>query len=157
VIRPARPDDTSTLYALVVELAIFEGALDEVELTEASLGLALFGPEPWVFCDVAEIDGEVVGSSVWFVSFSTWTGQGGIYLEDLYVRPDARGRGVGRELIATLARRAVERGYRRVEWSVLDWNEGAIALYDAIGARPMSEWTRYRLAGDALDALGRPS
>jgi ribosomal protein S18 acetylase RimI-like enzyme len=151
VIRPARPSDTATLVALVIELATFEHARDEVELDDTALERVLFGEAPTVFCDVAESGGEIVGSSIWFVNYSTWTGTHGIYLEDLYVRPSARRLGIGKALIAALARRAVERGYRRVEWSVLDWNVGAIGLYESVGAFAMSEWTRFRLSGDALE------
>jgi GNAT superfamily N-acetyltransferase len=155
VVRIARPEDVATLVALVVELAEFERARDEVELDEATLHKVLFGDSPSVFCDVAELDGEIVGSAIWFVNYSTWTGAHGIYLEDLYIRPTARRAGVARALLATLANRAVERGFRRVEWSVLDWNEGAIGLYESVGAFGLSEWTRYRLTGSDLEALAR--
>ena len=154
LIRSATPEDVSTLVDLVIELAVFEKARDEVELDVETLTGVLFGKDPSVFCDVAEIDGQIVGLSIWFTSYSTWTGTHGIYLEDLYVRPHARRSGVASALIKTLARRAVERGWRRVEWSVLDWNIGAIELYESMGASALSEWTRYRLSGDALDELG---
>ncbi len=153
-IRDAHPDDTEVLVAMIVELAEFEHARDEVEVDVPTLRDVLFGGAPTVFCDIAEIDGAVVGSSIWFVNYSTWTGTHGIYLEDLYVRPAARRSGVARALITTLARRAADRGYRRVEWSVLDWNVNAIGLYESVGAFPLDEWIRYRLAGDALVALG---
>lgn len=155
VIRSARPEDVATLLALILELAEFEGARGAVELNEPTLHEVLFGDAPSVFCDVAEIEGEIAGSSIWFVTYSTWTGAPGIYLEDLYVQSSARRLGVARALIATLARRAIERGYRRIEWSVLDWNVGAISLYESIGAFPLSEWTKYRLAGKDLETLAR--
>ncbi|HWD24867.1 MAG TPA: GNAT family N-acetyltransferase [Acidimicrobiales bacterium] len=153
-IRPAKPDDVATILELVIELAEFENAREEVELEEATLFNALFGDAPQIFCDVAELEGEVVGAAIWFVNYSTWTGTHGIYLEDVYVRPSSRRAGIGGALLTTLARRAVERGYRRVEWSVLDWNGGAIGLYESVGAVPMKDWVRYRLSGDALEALG---
>jgi GNAT superfamily N-acetyltransferase len=115
---------------------------------------ALFAEAPVVFATVAEEEGSVVGMAVHFRNFSTWTGRVGIYLEDLYVRPDHRGRGVGRALLADLARTANDRGYGRVDWSVLDWNSSAIRFYESLGAVPMDEWTGYRLSGDALAALG---
>jgi len=155
VIRPAVIDDVPTIAALIRELADYEKALHEVRATEEDLRRALFGPEPKVFAHVAEHDEEVVGFALWFVTFSTWTGRHGIYLEDLYVRPHARGRGHGKALLTELARIAVERGYTRVEWSVLDWNEPAIGFYKALGAVPQDEWTVYRLTGEALAELGR--
>ncbi|TNY38473.1 GNAT family N-acetyltransferase [Thermomonospora catenispora] len=155
MIRPAVIDDVPTIAALIRELADYEKALHEVRATEEDLRRALFGPEPKVFAHVAEHDEEVVGFALWFVTFSTWTGRHGIYLEDLYVRPHARGRGHGKALLTELARIAVERGYTRVEWSVLDWNEPAIGFYKALGAVPQDEWTVYRLTGEALAELGR--
>ncbi|SEF82925.1 Acetyltransferase (GNAT) family protein [Thermomonospora echinospora] len=144
-----------TILRLIRELADYEKALHEVRATEEDLRASLFGPEPRVFAHVAEQDGEVVGFALWFLTFSTWMGTHGIYLEDLYVRPEARGGGHGRALLTELARIAVERGYRRVEWSVLDWNEPAIGFYKALGATPQDEWTVYRLTGQALRDLGR--
>lgn len=155
MIRPAVIDDVPTIVALIRELADYEKALHEVRATEEDLRRALFGPEPKVFAHVAEHDGEVVGFALWFVSFSTWTGRHGIYLEDLYVRPQARGLGYGKALLTELARITVERGYTRLEWSVLNWNEPAIGFYKALGAVPMDEWTVYRLTGEALAELGR--
>lgn len=156
IIRPARPEDTPTLVELVFELADFEHARHEVELDVSTLADVLFGEAPRAYCDVAERNGEIVGSSIWFVTYSTWTGTHGIYLEDIYVRESARRSGVAKAFLELLARRAVEWGYRRVEWSVLDWNDAAIGLYESVGAHRLSEWTRYRLDGDALDkaALG---
>jgi GNAT superfamily N-acetyltransferase len=153
VIRPATPDDTAVIVGLVRELADYERSLDQVQLTEQQLGAALFGVGPALFCHVAEQDGEVVGMALWFLSFSTWEGTHGIYLEDLYVRPSARGGGHGRALLASLADVAVRRGYSRVEWAVLDWNEPAIGFYRSLGSEPMDEWTVWRLTGKPLQSL----
>jgi len=145
MIRPATPDDVPTIYRLVHELATYERAPDEVKATEDDFRTALFGPEPKTFAHVAEHEGEVVGFALWFLSFSTWLGKHGIYLEDLFVRPDVRGHGYGKQLLTELTRIAEERGYGRVEWSVLNWNTPAIGFYKALGARPQDEWTVYRL------------
>ena len=155
MIRPAAPDDTAVLVSLVRELADYERSLDSVELTEEQLAAALFGPSPALFCQVADVGGEVVGMALWFLNFSTWRGTHGIYLEDLYVRPAARGAGHGRALLEALAGIAVQRGYSRLEWAVLDWNQPAIEFYRALGAVPMEEWTVWRLTDDALRRLGR--
>ena len=142
------------MLSLVHELATYEREPDAVVATEDHLRTALFGPDPKVFCLVAENDtGEVVGFAVWFFNFSTWLGRHGVYLEDLFVRPDARGGGHGRALLAELARIAVEAECGRLEWWVLDWNDSAQGFYRALGARPMDEWTVWRLDGDALRAL----
>ena len=141
------------IVQLVRDLAEYERAPEEAEDTGAQLHDVLFGPQAAVFCDVAEVEGEVVGVAVWFLSFSTWLGRHGIYLEDLYVTPSRRGEGHGKALLATLARRCVERGYGRLEWSVLDWNTPAIDFYVALGAVGMDGWTVHRLAGAPLAAL----
>jgi GNAT superfamily N-acetyltransferase len=154
MIRPATPDDVPTIHRLVHELATYERAPDEVKATEDDFRTALFGPEPKVFAHVAEHEGEVVGFALWFLSFSTWLGRHGIYLEDLFVSPEMRGHGYGRQLLTELARIAEERGYGRVEWSVLNWNTPAIGFYKSLGARPQDEWTVYRLTGDPLRELG---
>jgi GNAT superfamily N-acetyltransferase len=153
-IRPALPDDVPVIVRLVRDLAEYEKALDEVEMTEEQLAAALFpdGRDPATFAHVAEVDGEVVGMAVWFLSFSTWTGSHGIWLEDLYVAPEHRGLGLGQELLRTLAGVCVERGYHRLEWWVLDWNAPSIGFYESIGAVAQDEWTRFRLDGDALVA-----
>ena len=154
MIRAARPDDVAAMVELIEGLAEYERSRHEVQITPADLRAAVFGPSPAVFAHVAEVDGQVVGLALWFLTFSTWVGRHGIYLEDLYVRPEHRGRGLGRALLAALAAIAVERGYGRVEWAVLDWNEPAIGFYRSIGAVAMDEWTTNRLTGDALRDLG---
>ncbi|HEY8093135.1 MAG TPA: GNAT family N-acetyltransferase [Acidimicrobiales bacterium] len=150
MIRPAAPADVPALLGLVRELAEYERAPEEAVATKAQLDDVLFGEDPAVFCDVAEVDGSVVGMAIWFLSFSTWLGRHGVYLEDLYVTPDRRGEGHGKALLTTLARRCVERGYGRLEWSVLDWNRPAIDFYLALGATGMDEWTVHRITGAAL-------
>jgi GNAT superfamily N-acetyltransferase len=153
MIRPARPGDVPAIVELVRDLARYERALHEVSATEEALQAALFGPEPAVFAHVAEHEGAVGGFALWFLSFSTWLGKHGIYLEDLYVRPELRGLGHGRALLAELAKICVERGYRRLEWAVLDWNEPALRFYRSLGAVPMDEWRVQRITGDALTLL----
>jgi GNAT superfamily N-acetyltransferase len=157
VIRPAERGDVPAIVQLVEELADYERAADEVTLAAEPLEAALFAERPAVFCDVVEVDGEVVGMALWFVTFSTWLGVHGIYLEDLYVRPSHRRGGHGRALLQTLARRAVDRGYGRLEWAVLDWNEPALQFYRSIGAVGLDEWTVHRVSGPALENLGSPS
>ncbi len=153
-VRPAVAADVPAMLRLVRDLAEYEKALDEVDMTEQQLAGALFpdGRDPALFAHVAEHGGEVVGVALWFLSFSTWTGTHGIWLEDLYVDPAHRGGGLGQELLRTLAAVCVDRGYHRLEWWVLDWNTPSIGFYESIGARPQDEWTRYRLTGDALVA-----
>ncbi|MFJ3304487.1 GNAT family N-acetyltransferase [Streptomyces sp. NPDC086549] len=156
MIRTATPADIPVIRALIRELAEYEKAPQEARATEEQLHEALFGEHPAAFAHLAvdESTGEAVGCAMWFLSFSTWRGARGIYLEDLYVRPTARGRGHGRALLAELARICVERGYERLEWSVLDWNRPAIGFYDSLGARPKDEWTVYRLTDGPLAELG---
>jgi GNAT superfamily N-acetyltransferase len=149
-VRPIRPDDVPAVVGLVRELAEYEQAAHEVRLTGEQLRTALFGDSPALFGHVAERDGRVVGTALWFLNFSTWRGTHGIHLEDLYVQPRHRGAGLGRELLRSLAATCVERGYDRLEWSVLDWNEPSIAFYRAAGAVPMDGWTVFRLTDDAL-------
>ena len=153
-IRPARPDDVPVILRLVRELADYEKSLDEVEMTPEQLSTALFpeARDPAAFGHVAEVDGQVVGMALWYLSFSTWTGTHGIWLEDLYVSPAHRGLGLGQELLRTLAGVCVERGYHRLEWWVLDWNEPSIGFYESIGAVAQDEWTRFRLDGPELAA-----
>lgn len=152
-VRRARPEDVPTILRLIKDLATYEREPDAVRADVAGLTEALFGPEPSVYAHVAEVDGVVQGFALWFRSFSTWEGVHGIYLEDLYVRPEARGTGLGKALLRTLAAHAVERGYARVEWAVLKWNTPSIAFYESLGARPQDEWATYRLTGDALSAV----
>ncbi|MFD4713234.1 GNAT family N-acetyltransferase [Streptomyces sp. NPDC058430] len=156
MIRTATPADVPVIHAMVRELADYEKALHEARATEEQLREALFGERPAVSAHIAEDDttGEPVGFCLWFLNFSTWRGVHGIYLEDLYVRPEARGGGHGKALLTELARICVERGYERLEWSVLDWNEPSINFYKALGAAPQDEWTVYRLTDEALARLG---
>ncbi len=154
-VRPARPDEAPLIADLIRELAVYEKLEHEAVATAQGLASALFGPEPRVFCDIAEVKGEPVGFALWFYNFSTFVGRHGIYLEDLYVRPQARGAGAGRALLAGLARRCVDEGLGRLEWAVLDWNAPAIGFYQALGALPMDEWTVNRLTGEALADLAR--
>ncbi len=153
VIRPATPADVPTILRFVRELATFEREPDAVVATEAMLAEALFGQHPAVEAVIAEGDGTPVGFALFFHNFSTWAGRRGLYLEDLYVTPAARGRGVGKALLRHLAALAVARGCARFEWSVLDWNVDAIAFYRAVGAVGMEDWTIQRLSGDALTAF----
>jgi L-amino acid N-acyltransferase YncA len=155
MIRDATVDDLPEILAMISELAEYEKALDEVRVSEEQLRDALFGPRPAAYAHIAESpDGAVVGYSVWFLNFSTWRGVHGIYLEDLYVRQSARGGGYGKELLTELARTCVQRGYQRLEWSVLKWNRPSIDFYEALGARPQGEWDVYRLTDNALEKLG---
>ncbi|WP_026424466.1 GNAT family N-acetyltransferase [Actinokineospora inagensis] len=153
-VRRATESDVDAIVRLVYELADYERALPECHLTAEQLLAALFGDSPKLFAHVAEVDGQVVGCALWFLNFSTWRGTHGIYLEDLVVRPTARGQGLGKALLTELARECVRNGYHRLEWSVLDWNEPAIGFYKSLGAVPLDEWTVYRLTDDALTALG---
>ncbi|MGG2458639.1 GNAT family N-acetyltransferase [Streptomyces sp. RGM 3693] len=153
MIREATPDDVPVILTMIGELAAYERVPEAAQATEPQLKEALFGPQPAAFALIAEDAGEPVGFALWFRNFSTWTGTHGVYLEDLYVRPEARGGGHGKALLAALAQICVARGYQRFEWSVLDWNEPSIGFYRSIGARPMDEWTVFRLTGDALHAL----
>ncbi|MGW5234717.1 N-acetyltransferase family protein [Streptomyces nodosus] len=157
MIRTATPADVPVIHTLIRELAAYEKVPHEARATREQLHEALFGERPAAFAHVAQEDGgEVVGFALWFLNFSTWRGVHGIYLEDLYVRPGARGSGHGKALLTELARLCVAGGYERLEWSVLDWNRPAIDFYEAMGARPQDEWTVYRLTDEALTALGTP-
>jgi len=148
-----RPDDVPAVVALVRELADYERALHEVRLTDEQLHDRLFGEAPALYGHVAEVEGNVVGMALWFLNFSTWRGTHGVYLEDLYVQPAHRGTGLGRELLRALAALCVERGYARLEWSVLDWNTPSIEFYQKAGAVPMDEWTVFRLTDEALSSF----
>jgi GNAT superfamily N-acetyltransferase len=152
-VRPARRLDTPLIYGFIRQLAQYEKLLDAVRATEADIDAALWGPSPRVFCDIAEADGTPVGFCLWFYNFSTFGGRAGVYVEDLFVVPQARGRGAGRALLAGLAQRCLEEGLGRLEWAVLDWNTPAIGVYDRLGSESMDDWTLRRLSGDALKAL----
>ena len=145
MIRPAAADDVPVVHALIRELADYERSAEQVVGSEADLLAGLFGEAPAANCHVAELGGEVVGFALWFRNFSTWLAKPGIYLEDLYVRPAARGHGLGRALLMELVSIAREHGYGRVEWAVLDWNTPAIGFYQSLGATPNDEWTTWRL------------
>ena len=153
-IRPVAPGDVPSVVTLVHELAAYEQAAAECSLTDDDLRDALFRDSPALFGHVATVGDEVVGCALWFLNYSTWRGVHGIYLEDLFVQPRHRGAGLGRALLAALAGECVERGYARLEWSVLDWNEPAIGFYRALGAAGQDEWTTFRLEGEALTELG---
>jgi GNAT superfamily N-acetyltransferase len=153
VLRPARPGDEDGILACIRALAAYEQEPDAVDATADGLRETLFGPSPTAFAHVVARRERIVGIAVWFLNYSTWTGRGGIYLEDLFVHPDERGLGYGKALLQRLARLCAERGYRRLEWSVLDWNQPAIGFYRSIGAVGMDEWTVQRLSGDALARL----
>jgi GNAT superfamily N-acetyltransferase len=154
-IRPAGPGDVDRIYELIIELATYERSADKVESTVEDLRAALCAPEPALFGHVAEAGGQIVGFALWFVNYSTWSGKHGIYLEDLYVRPEMRGAGTGKALLATLASICVQRGYKRLEWWVLDWNTPAIGFYESLGAMAMSDWTVNRLTGGPLADLAK--
>ncbi|MFD1702709.1 GNAT family N-acetyltransferase [Methylopila henanensis] len=153
-LRAAVPSDASLVYALIGELAVYEKLTHEVAASEADIAAALFAPQPRVFCEIVDWDGAPAGFALWFYTFSTFRGRHGIYLEDLFVRPEFRGRGLGKALVARLAERCRDEGLGRLEWSVLDWNAPSIEFYQGLGARPVEGWTGYRLDGGALAALG---
>ncbi|OLR90396.1 GNAT family N-acetyltransferase [Actinokineospora bangkokensis] len=153
-VRRVRESDVDAVVALEHELAAYQRAADRCELTAEQLHRALFGADPALFGHVVEVGGEVVGSALWFLSFSTWRGEHGIYLEHLIVRAGHRGGGLGRALLAALAAECVARGYPRLEWAVMDWNEPSIGFYRSLGGEPLGGQTVYRLAGGALAALG---
>lgn len=154
-VRPIRPEEVDELFAMICELAEYERSLHNVESTAGDFRVALFGPNPQLFGLVVDHDGALGGFAVWYVNFSTWSGKHGIYLEDLYVRPHLRGHGYGKALLAELSRICVERGYPRLEWWVLDWNEPATNFYRSIDALSMDEWTVNRLTGDALERAAK--
>ena len=153
VIRPAAPIDAPLILQFIRDLAAYEKLLHEVEATEDDIRRDLFGENPRCFCDIAEHEGAPVGFALWFYNYSTFRGRAGIYLEDLFVKPEARGLGAGKALLRRLAQRVVEADLGRLEWWVLDWNAPSIAFYDSLGAKPMSDWTVRRLDGEALRAL----
>jgi GNAT superfamily N-acetyltransferase len=152
-VRRIAPEDVPAVVGLVHDLAEYERAPQSCMLTEDQLDSALFGPSSALFGHVATVEDDVVGCAIWFLNFSTWRGTHGIYLEDLYVQPEHRGRGLGRALLEALAQECVGRGYGRLEWAVLDWNEPSIAFYRSLGAQPQDEWMTFRLDDDALARL----
>ena len=156
-IRDAREDDVATILAFIRELAEFEKAPEQVTATEDDLRRWGFGPDRKYRCVIAEDDGTPIGFALFFNNFSTWNGKPGLYLEDLYVQPAHRGRGVGKALLEHLAGIAVREGYPRYQWQVLDWNVDAIRFYESMGARALSEWITMRVEGDALRRLGERS
>jgi GNAT superfamily N-acetyltransferase len=156
-IRPAKPGEAELVLAFIKDLAEYERLAHEVDATEAMIAEALFGANPKVFCDIAEWDGQPAGFALWFYTYSTFRGRHGIWLEDLFVKPEHRGRGLGKALIAQLAKRCLDEKLPRLAWWVLNWNEPSRAFYRSIGAVAMDEWTVKRLEGEALERLGQGS
>jgi len=154
IIRPAGIDDLPHVLGLIQELADYEKMSDDVVATVADLEQTLIGPAQSAACLVATVEDRVVGMAIYFTNYSTFLARPGLYLEDLYVQPAFRGRGIGKRLLMSVAEQAVARNCGRMEWSVLDWNKPAIDFYESLGAQPMSEWTVYRLTGDALQKVG---
>ena len=154
-IRPARKEEVGIVLQLIHDLAHYEKAPNEVEATEKELLATIFIDNPKVFCDVVDVDGEIVGMAIWFLNYSTWQGKHGIYLEDLFIKPEYRGHGYGKALLKHLAKICDEKGYGRFQWWVLDWNSPAIEFYRSLGAVAMDEWTVYRVSGNALKELGK--
>ncbi|MFM8745721.1 MAG: N-acetyltransferase family protein [Aestuariivirga sp.] len=152
-IREVRPGEEALVLGFIRKLAQYEKLLHEVTATEADIRHALFGPQPRCRCDLAFWDERPAGFALWFYNFSTFAGKAGIYLEDLYVEQDLRGRGIGKALLRGLARRCLAEGLPRLQWWVLDWNAPSISAYKAMGAKPMEEWTVYRVSGPELEAL----
>jgi len=152
-IRPAEPGDEALVLSFIRALAEYESLLDKVVATEETVHAALFGPHPRLFCDIAEWNGEPAGFTVWFYNYSTFLARHGLYIEDLFVKPEFRERGIGKALLVNLAARAVAEDCGRLEWMVLDWNGLAIEFYETLGARPVEGWTVFRVQGDALKKL----
>lgn len=153
IIRRANKVDAQQILDLINELAEYEQAPDQVQATISNLEKTLFSDDPRVFCDLVDVDGEVAGMAIWFLNYSTWQGKHGIYLEDLYVRPEFRGQGYGKALLIHLAKICRQEGYGRLQWWVLDWNQPAIDFYRGLGAEAMDEWTVFRVSGEELDQL----
>jgi GNAT superfamily N-acetyltransferase len=153
-IRPAKREEVGDVLQLIQDLATYEKAPDQVEASEDDLLNTIFAKEPRVFCDLVEVDGQIAGMAIWFLNYSTWQAKHGIYLEDLYIKPEFRARGYGKALLKHLAQICDREGYGRLQWWVLDWNSPAIEFYRSFGAEAMDEWTVYRTSGQALKDLG---
>jgi GNAT superfamily N-acetyltransferase len=152
-IRPARPGEAGLVLQFIRELAEYEKLTDECVATEAMIDAALFGVSPRVFCEIAEWNGAAVGFAFWFLNFSTFSGKNGLYLEDLFVRPEHRGKGIGKALMVHLAKKCAENGWSHFQWAVLDWNRPSIDFYKSLGAKMLDEWTGVRVSGAALARL----
>ena len=153
-IRPAKREEVGEVLQLIQDLATYEKSPDQVEASEDDLLNTIFAKEPRVFCDLVEVDGQIAGMAIWFLNYSTWQAKHGIYLEDLYIKPEFRARGYGKALLKHLAQICDKEGYGRLQWWVLDWNSPAIEFYKSFGAEAMDEWTVYRTSGQALKNLG---
>ena len=153
-IRPAKREEVGEVLQLIQDLATYEKAPDQVEASKDDLLNTIFTKEPRVFCDLVEVDGQIAGMAIWFLNYSTWQAKHGIYLEDLYIKPEFRARGYGKALLKHLAQICDKEGYGRLQWWVLDWNSPAIEFYKSFGAEAMDEWTVYRTSGLALKNLG---
>ncbi len=154
IIRPARSEEVGEVLQLIHDLATYEKAPEQVEASQEDLLNTIFAREPRVFCDLVEVDGQIAGMAIWFLNYSTWQAKHGVYLEDLFIKPEYRGRGYGKALLKHLAKVCDEKGYGRLQWWVLDWNSPAIEFYRSLGAEAMDEWTVYRTSGKALKDLG---
>lgn len=154
IIRPAKIQEVGEVLQLINDLATYEKASEQVEARQEDLLNTIFAKEPRVFCDLVEVDGQIAGMAIWFLNYSTWQAKHGIYLEDLFIKPEYRGRGYGKALLKHLAKICNEKGYGRLQWWVLDWNSPAIEFYRSLGAEAMDEWTVYRTSGKALKDLG---
>jgi GNAT superfamily N-acetyltransferase len=153
-IRPAKREEVGEVLQLIQDLATYEKAPEQVEASKDDLLNTIFAKEPRVFCDLVEVDGQIAGMAIWFLNYSTWQAKHGIYLEDLYIKPEFRARGYGKALLKHLAQICDREGYGRLQWWVLDWNSPAIEFYRSFGAEAMDEWTVYRTSGQALKDLG---
>ena len=154
IIRPAKSEEVGEVLQLIQDLATYEKAPEQVEARQEDLLNTIFASDPRVFCDLVEVDGQIAGMAIWFLNYSTWQARHGIYLEDLFIKPEYRGRGYGKALLKHLAKICDEKGYGRLQWWVLDWNSPAIEFYKSLGAEAMDEWTVYRTSGKALKDLG---
>jgi GNAT superfamily N-acetyltransferase len=154
IIRPAKSEEVGEVLQLINDLATYEKAPEQVEASKKDLLNTIFASDPRVFCDLVEVDGQIAGMAIWFLNYSTWQAKHGIYLEDLFIKPEYRGRGYGKALLKHLAKICDEKGYGRLQWWVLDWNSPAIEFYRSLGAEAMDEWTVYRTSGKALKDLG---